>query len=402
MDSVKLGVVSVYWPPHFGGAEKYVHAMVDGLVKRGVDAWGITATPVREDRDNGIENVHRIGEEVHPTDKVATKGWFKEVVNHVRENDYTHILINSPLTRVIYGFTEDLFYHLRNVCPHLKIGVIHHDIGLRNRGFLEQMYVRWGVWEKAAEEYVHEQRLYFNNESIIFNKKDAYWAFDSPLFFEPDFVLGNTEWSCRFIDPLNTIPHYILHPILEELNSPKSEKLEKVNITMLNPLFHKGRSYMADFINDYNHKWTYRVLLGSYGGQKQDFLRMIKDSWAVRDGRVDIVKYVQNIEDAYDATDIFIYPSRYEGYGMAAVEPMFRGVPVLVQDYPAIREAVGDAALILPYGTDSGQWIEEVEELLLDDEKYEEIKEKGLEHTKTLLLRQDEEIGGLIRFLEEL
>ena len=218
----------------------------------------------------------------------------------------------------------------------------------------------------------------------------------------PDFVVGNTKWSCRFIDPLHTIPHYILHPILEELNSPKSEKLEKVNITMLNPLFHKGRSYMADFINDYNHKWTFRVLLGSYGGQKQEFLRMIKDSWALRDGRVDIVNYVQDIEDAYDATDIFIYPSRYEGYGMAAVEPMFRGVPVLVQDYPAIIEAVGDAAIVIPYNTDSGEWIEEVEDLLLDDEKYEEIKEKGLEHTKTLVLRQDEEIDGLIRFLEEL
>lgn len=401
MDSLKVGVVSIYWPPHFGGAEKYVHAMVDGLVKRDVDAWGITATPARDDRDNGIENVHRIGVETHCWDKKGCEKWFKEVTIHVHNEGYTHILINSPLTRAYYGFCEKLFISLKAI-PNLKIGVVHHDLGLRIRLLLENFYAEFGDWEKAAKHLEEEQRLYCDNKSSIFINKDAYHAFDSPLYFEPDFVIGNTEWSCRFIDPLNTLPHYILHPILEELNSPKSENLEKVNITMLNPLFHKGRSYMADFINDYNHKWTYRVLLGSYGGQKQDFLRMIKDSWAVRDGRVDIVKYVQNIEDAYDATDIFIYPSRYEGYGMAAVEPMFRGVPVLVQDYPAIIEAVGDAAIVIPYNTDSGEWIEEVEDLLLDDEKYEEIKERGLEHTKTLLSRQDEEIDGLVRFLEEL
>ena len=401
MDSLKVGVVSIYWPPHFGGAEKYVHAMIDGLVKRDVDAWGITATPTRDDRDNGIENVHRIGVETHCWDKKGCEAWFKEVAIHVQSEGYTHILINSPLTRAYYGFCEKLFISLKAI-PNLKIGVVHHDLGLRIRLLLENFYAEFGDWEKAAKHLEEEQRLYCDNKSSIFINKDAYHAFDSPLYFEPDFVVGNTKWSCRFIDPLNTIPHYILHPILEELNSPKSEKLEKVNITMLNPLFHKGRSYMADFINDYNHKWTYRVLLGSYGGQKQEFLRMIKDSWALRDGRVDIVNYVQDIEDAYDATDIFIYPSRYEGYGMAAVEPMFRGVPVLVQDYPAIIEAVGDAAIVIPYNTDSGEWIEEVEDLLLDDEKYEEIKEKGLEHTKTLVLRQDEEIDGLIRFLEEL
>ena len=68
---------------------------------------------------------------------------------------------------------------------------------------------------------------------------------------------------------------------------------------MINPQYHKGRSYMADIINEFNNKWTYRVLLGCYGGDKEEFVNMIADSWAVRDGRVEIIRYVEQIEDAF-------------------------------------------------------------------------------------------------------
>lgn len=402
LDKMKIGVVSIYWPPHFGGAEKYVHTMVKDLISQGVDAYGITATIKKPDMDNGIDNVFRVGVETDCWDEMGCKKWFEEVVAHVADNNYTHIMVNSPLTRAYYGYCEKLFDGLRNVCPDLKIGVVHHDLGLRTRLLLEQQYKLYGDWEIAANVVEKEQIKMFDNNSLFFTDKDAHWSFDSPLYFEPDFLVGNTQWSNRFIDPLDTIPKFNLHPPLEDLELPVKTKLSKVNITMMNPLYHKGRSYMADFINDYNHKWTFRVLLGSYGGDKEDFIRMIKDSWAVRDGRVDILSYVEDIEDAYDSTDIFIYPSRYEGYGMAAVEPMFRGIPVLVQDYPAIREAVGDSAIVMPYETDSKEWIDTVEELLLDDDYYLEFKNKGIEHRDFLFNRQEKEMKDLVKFLEDL
>ena len=399
---MKVGVISIYWPPHFGGAEKYVHTMVKELIDNGVDAWGITATPAREDRDNGIDNVVRLGVETHCFDKKGCEAWFKEVIFHVAENGYSHVMINSPLTRAYYGYCEKLFEGLRMTCPNLKIGVVHHDLGLRVRLHLEEQYKIHSDWEKSAKIIEEEQVKFFDNKSSFFIDKDAYWAFDSPLYFNPDFLIGNTEWSNRFIDPLNSIPKFLLHPPIEELNTPKSSNLERVNVTMINPLYHKGRSYMADIINTYNHKWTYRVLLGSYGGSKKDFIRMIEDSWAMKEGRVEILSYVENIEDVYDATDVFIYPSRYEGYGMAAIEPMYRGVPVIVQNYPAIVEAVKDSAIVMPYGISSGEWIEKIEELLLDEDYYKEFQDKGYAHKQYLFDRQKKEVNDMIKFLEDL
>ncbi len=171
---------------------------------------------------------------------------------------------------------------------------------------------------------------------------------------------------------------------------------------MINPMYHKGRSYMADVVNDFNNKWTYRILLGGYGGEKEDFMAMIADSWAMRDGRVEILPYVERMEDVWDATDLFIFPSRFEGYGMAAVEPMIHGVPVMVQDYPSVREAVGDSAIVMPYGCDSREWVETIEELFFDDEEYEEYKAKGYERVQQLEVREDEQMEQFIAFMEKL
>jgi len=397
---MKVGIISLYWPPHFGGSERYVNRLANALNGRGIETWGITATPAIDGMDNGIDNVHRIlvGEDrIGQSNQLACEAWFKLVLVHVRENNYTHILVNSPLTLVTHPFTTKLFDGLYNI-PNLKYGIVHHDIGLRLRGALEENYKRCGDWETSAQIIEKEQREYFNNDSSLFNEQDAYWAFDSPLFFAPHFVIGNAHWSNRFIDPLNTTPKYVLHPLMEKDITPYNKtELDEVDVMMVNPIYHKGRSYMADVINTYSHTWSYRVLMGAYGSGKKEFLSMIENSWAKRDGRIDIVKYVEDIRQAYNATKIFMCPSRYEGYGMVAVEPMLQSKPVIVHNYPAIIEAVGDAAYILDWGCDSRDWEDAIEEILLDDEEWvNKSKLRG----EYLLKRQEIEIDELINFLE--
>ena len=82
---------------------------------------------------------------------------------------------------------------------------------------------------------------------------------------------------------------------------------------------------------------------------------------------------------------------------MAAVEPMFCGIPVVSSSYPPILEAVGDAAkVVCPFISSPDAWYEAVDDVMLQPEVW---VGKGLERAKTLTDRQEKEVWELIHFL---
>lgn len=56
-----------------------------------------------------------------------------------------------------------------------------------------------------------------------------------------------------------------------------------------------------------------------------------------------------DVHALYHRIDAFAFPSRYEGWGVAAGEAMAAGLPVVASDVPALREVVGDAGMLVPH-----------------------------------------------------
>jgi glycosyltransferase involved in cell wall biosynthesis len=52
------------------------------------------------------------------------------------------------------------------------------------------------------------------------------------------------------------------------------------------------------------------------------------------------------LEDLYQASEAFVFPSLLEGFGLPVLEAMARGLPVLSSDRPSLVEVAGDAALL--------------------------------------------------------
>lgn len=79
----------------------------------------------------------------------------------------------------------------------------------------------------------------------------------------------------------------------------------------------------------------------------------------------------------YNAADLFVYPSLYEGFGLPPLEAMACGVPVVASDVSSIPEVVGDGGLLVD-PRDSEAWRTAMERVLADPALGEALRERGL------------------------
>lgn len=87
------------------------------------------------------------------------------------------------------------------------------------------------------------------------------------------------------------------------------------------------------------------VLAGGKGWQYENIFRTIEAHGLGQ--RVLIPGYVSRPEQPlwYAASDLFVYPSQYEGFGLPPLEAMACGVPVITSDRSSLPEVVGDAGV---------------------------------------------------------
>ena len=85
--------------------------------------------------------------------------------------------------------------------------------------------------------------------------------------------------------------------------------------------------------------------------------------------------------DLYNAVDIVLFPSIYEGFGWPPLEAMACGIPVVTSNSGSLPEVIGDSAILLdPF--DYKGYANAIIKLLTDNVYYQNYVEKGLLHVK--------------------
>ncbi|MBU3159372.1 glycosyltransferase family 4 protein [Clostridium frigoris] len=92
---------------------------------------------------------------------------------------------------------------------------------------------------------------------------------------------------------------------------------------------------------------------------------------------------MNHIPFMYNACELFVYPSFYEGFGLPPIEAMACGVPVITSNVTSIPEIVKDSTLLVnPY--DINELSEKMYNVLHDDTLRQSLITKGLKRASTL------------------
>lgn len=99
-----------------------------------------------------------------------------------------------------------------------------------------------------------------------------------------------------------------------------------------------------------------------------------------------------------EQTKVLLVPSRYETYGMSAIEAAGYGIPSIHVDTPHVREGIGSAAVLVP---PLGIY-ECLRAVIQIDKNYEVYSQKARSRAEWLHERQEDELERLARFMDNL
>ena len=88
------------------------------------------------------------------------------------------------------------------------------------------------------------------------------------------------------------------------------------------------------------------------------------------------------LDALYRRAEVCALPSRYEGFGLPALEAMARGCPVVVSDVTALPGVVGDAGVLAPPG-DVTAWTSALHDLLGDPAARTDLSARGVARAAT-------------------
>jgi glycosyltransferase involved in cell wall biosynthesis len=128
-------------------------------------------------------------------------------------------------------------------------------------------------------------------------------------------------------------------------------------------------------------------LLAVGGGSFTEDERALISRWGLGNRVIQSAASDGELPGIYAGARAFVFPSRYEGFGLPALEAMACGTPTVLADSSSLPEVGGDAALYFPPG-DSSALAAQLKRLLLDPEVRRDLSIKGVARARQFTWRQ--------------
>lgn len=121
----------------------------------------------------------------------------------------------------------------------------------------------------------------------------------------------------------------------------------------------------------------FSLLIGGKGWDNPEVLAILRDR-GIEDSVI-LPGFLTESDVAllYSEATAFIFPSLIEGFGMPNLEAMVYGCPVITSDAFAVKEVVGDAALVMADPLDVEDLAEKMVKIVEDEELRRELVRRG-------------------------
>ncbi|MDI6617126.1 MAG: glycosyltransferase family 1 protein [Clostridiales bacterium] len=209
-----------------------------------------------------------------------------------------------------------------------------------------------------------------------------------------DMIITVSEWSKKDIMRIFNVPDEkiaVTYLAADEMFTPMDKKAASEFIGQKYGINKNMILYIGGFSPRKNVKsilvafsMIYKNLSKDYcitiiGSSKDDhqFLTKLAQTLNI-DDKVFFTGYVPygDLPYFYNASDLFVYPSLYEGFGLPVLEAMCCGTPTITSNISSIPEVAGDAALLInPFDTE--ELAKAMEDVLEDNNKKIDLISKG-------------------------
>ncbi len=103
--------------------------------------------------------------------------------------------------------------------------------------------------------------------------------------------------------------------------------------------------------------------------------------------RVQFLGKRMDVPQLLKAADLYVQPSRVDGFGLASLEAMAAGKPIVASNVPGLADVVGDAGLLFPAG-DAGQLAQRITTLLGDADLCQRLAHSAQQRARTFDLEK--------------
>lgn len=187
--------------------------------------------------------------------------------------------------------------------------------------------------------------IFWNHQSVDAHfKKEGTRYYNEGLFIEPllkrfDEVIVLTNYDKEKLENYYNITCRVISNCKSFETNTKSALNHNRFLAVGRLVPQKGFDYLLEamhFFSKNNKNWNLDIY--GEGEEYKSLLNAIK--YYHLDNRVKIYSQTKNMLEVYLNHDIFLIPSRYEGFGLVTLEAMECGLPVIGFDIPANKELI--------------------------------------------------------------